>query len=76
MIFEFQRELSNGEWRALGLSRTADDTFDLDAAAAALKATWKGPLPPGSYRVRAPEGDSRWRYARVDRGGEFVIVDQ
>jgi hypothetical protein len=24
MMFEFQRELSNGEWKALGLSRSAD----------------------------------------------------
>lgn len=76
MIFEFQRELSNGEWKALGLSRTATDAFDLDAAAAALQATWDGPLPAGSYRVRSPEGESRWRYARVGRDGEFVLVDE
>ena len=76
-IFEFQRELSNGEWKALGLARTGDEeTFDLDAAATALQATWNGPLPAGSYRVRSPEGDSRWRYARVGRDGEFVLVDE
>lgn len=75
MIFEFQRELSNGEWKALGLSRTGAEVFDPDAAAEALKATWNGPLPPGSYRVRSPEGESRWRYARVDRDGEFILID-
>jgi hypothetical protein len=76
VIFEFQRELSNGEWRAMGLSRTGSEAFDLGAAAEALQATWDGPLPPGAYRVRAPEGDSRWRYARVGRKGEFVLVDE
>jgi hypothetical protein len=76
MIFEFQRELGNGEWKALGLSRTATGAFDLDAAADALRATWAGPLPAGSYRVRSPEGGSRWRYARVGRSGEFVLVDE
>jgi hypothetical protein len=76
VIFEFQRELSNGEWKALGLSRTSADEFDVDQAAEALRATWGGPLPPGAYRVRSPEGASRWRYARVGRGGEFVLVDE
>ena len=76
VIFEFQRELSNGEWKALGLSRTGTELFDVDAAALALKATWDGPLPAGAYRVRSPEGDSRWRYARVGHDGEFVLVDE
>ena len=76
MIFEFQRELKNGEWKALGLSRTGTEDFDVDAAATALQATWAGPLPAGAYRVRSPEGDSRWRYARVGRNGEFVLIDE
>jgi hypothetical protein len=76
MMFEFQRELSNGEWKALGLSRSADDVFDVAAGVRALEATWNGPLPDGSYRVRAPEGDSRWRYARVDKAGTFRLIDE
>lgn len=76
MLFEFQRELSNGEWKALGLSRSAGDVFDVAAGVRALEATWKGPLPDGSYRVRSPEGDSRWRYARVDKTGAFQLIDQ
>ena len=75
MLFEFQREIANGEWKALGLARTADDDFDVDAAVRALQATWNGPLPQGAYRTRSPEGDSRWRYGRVDRGGNFTLVD-
>jgi hypothetical protein len=76
MIFEFQRELSNGEWRALGLARSGDDGFDVAAAVRALQATWGGSLPAGTYRLRSPEGDSRWRYGRVDRGGSFALVDE
>jgi hypothetical protein len=76
MMFEFQRELSNGEWKALGLSRSASDAFDVAAGVRALEATWNGPLPDGSYRVRSPEGDSRWRYARVDKSGAFRLIDQ
>jgi hypothetical protein len=76
VIFEFQRELSNGEWKALGLSRSADDEFDIGEAVRALQATWKGPLPSGSYRVRSPEGESRWRYAQVDKAGAFRLIDE
>lgn len=32
---------------ALGLSRSADDVFDVAADVRALKATWNGPLPDG-----------------------------
>jgi hypothetical protein len=76
VIFEFQRELSNGEWKALGLARTGGGAFDVEAAVTALQATWDGPLPAGAYRVRSPEGASRWRYARVDRAGAFALVDE
>lgn len=76
MMFEFQRELSNGEWKALGLSRSAGDAFDVAAGVSALEAAWSGPLPDGSYRVRAPEGDSRWRYGRVDKTGTFRLIDE
>ena len=76
MVFEFQRELANGEWKSLGLSRSAEDDFDVAAGVRALKATWRGPLPSGSYRVRSPEGDSRWRYAQVDRTGAFQLIDE
>ncbi len=76
MMFEFQRELENGEWEALGLSRSAGDDFDVAAGVRALEATWKGPLPEGSYRVRAPQGDSRWRYARVEETGAFDLIDE
>ncbi len=76
MIFEFQRELASGEWKALGLSRSAGDDFDVAAGVQALEATWRSRLPSGSYRVRSPEGDSRWRYARVDRSGAFRLVDE
>jgi hypothetical protein len=75
MIFEFQRELANGEWKALGLARTTAEDFDVDAAVRALQATWNGPLPEGAYRTRSPEGDSRWRYGRVDRRGSFALID-
>jgi hypothetical protein len=76
MLFEFQHELENGEWEALGLSRSGGDSFDIDAGVSALEATWEGALPSGSYRVRSPEGDSRWRYATVDRVGTFRLVDE
>ncbi len=75
MIFEFQREIANGEWKALGLARTAADDFDVGGAVRALRATWNGSLPQGAYRIRSPEGDSRWRYGRVDRGGDFALID-
>jgi hypothetical protein len=75
VIFEFQRELANGEWKALGLARTAADDFDIVTAVRALQATWKGSLPEGAYRTRSPEGDSRWRYGRVDRSGNFALMD-
>lgn len=32
VIFEFQREIANGEWKALGLARTAADNFDVGGA--------------------------------------------
>jgi len=32
VIFEFQREIANGEWKALGLARTAADDFDVGGA--------------------------------------------
>ncbi len=76
MIFEFQREISNGEWKALGLARTPGEEFDVAAGAQALEATWRGGLPIGSYRVRSPEGDSRWRYGQVDRTGAFRLIDE
>ncbi len=76
MLFEFQRERSNGEWMALGLSRSAADDFDVAAGAAALAATAHGPLPSGSYRVRSPQGDTRWRYAQVDEAGTFTLIDE
>jgi hypothetical protein len=76
VIFEFQRELANGEWKALGLARTAAEEFDIAAGAQALEATWSGRLPSGSYRVRSPEGESRWRYGQVDKGGGFRLVDE
>jgi hypothetical protein len=76
MLFEFQHELANGEWEALGLSRSGTDAFDIDAGVDALQATRQGPLPSGSYRVRSPEGESRWRYAAVDRAGAFRLVDE
>jgi hypothetical protein len=41
VIFEFQRELANGEWKALGLARTADEDFDVLAAVQALRASWR-----------------------------------
>jgi hypothetical protein len=73
VIFEFQRELANGERKAL--ARIADDDFDVLAAVRALRATWNGSLPQGACRTRSPEGDSRWRYGRVDRGGSFALID-
>jgi hypothetical protein len=76
MLFEFQRELANGEWEALGLSRSEGESFDIDAAVTALRATVAGPLPSGSYRVRSPEGESRWRYATVGSVGDFRLVDE
>lgn len=76
MIFEFQRELANGEWKALGLARTQDDEFDIAGAARALEATWRGRLPTGSYRVRSPERESRWRYGQVDKAGAFRLIDE
>jgi hypothetical protein len=76
VIFEFQRELANGEWKALGLARTSDEDFDIAAGAQALEATWRGRLPIGSYRVRSPEGDSRWRYGQVDKTGVFRLLDE
>lgn len=75
VIFEFQREIANGEWKALGLARTAADDFDVGGAVRALRATWNGSLPQGAYRIRSPEGDSRWRYGRVDRSGDFALID-
>lgn len=36
VIFEFQRELSNGEWKALGLSRSLTDEFEVDETVRAL----------------------------------------
>jgi hypothetical protein len=76
VLFEFQHELATGEWESLGLSRSADDDFDIAAGVAALRATLSGTLPSGSYRVRSPEGESRWRYAAVDPTGEFRLVDE
>jgi hypothetical protein len=76
VIFEFQRELSNGEWKALGLARTFEEKFDIAAGVEALAATWRNGLPAGSYRVRSPEGDSRWRYGQVDRTGAFRLIDE
>jgi hypothetical protein len=76
VIFEFQRELANGEWKALGLARTPGEEFDIAAGVRALKATWRGELPAGSYRVRSPEGESRWRYGQVDRSGSFKLLDE
>jgi len=75
VIFEFQRELENGEWEALGLARTSGDEFDVGAAVRALQATWSSSLPQGAYRTRSPEGESRWRYGRVDRSGNFALLD-
>ncbi len=49
VIFEFQREIANGEW--------------------------KGTRPCPHYRIRSPKGDSRWRYGRADRGGNFALID-
>lgn len=37
VIFEFQHELANGEWKAPGLARTAADDFDVGAAVRALR---------------------------------------
>lgn len=42
MIFEFQREIANGEWKALGLARTAADDFDVGGAVPALRAGLSG----------------------------------
>jgi hypothetical protein len=76
VLFEFQHELATGEWESLGLSRSADDDFDIVAGVDALRATRSGPLASGSYRVRSPEGESRWRYAAVDSVEEFRLVDE
>jgi hypothetical protein len=76
VIFEFQRELSNGEWKALGLARTQGEEFDVAAGVRALEATWRGGLPFGSYRVRSPEGEGRWRYGQVDEAGAFRLIDE
>jgi hypothetical protein len=75
VIFEFQRERADGEWEALGIARTAGGEFDLDAAVQALQAVWDGPLPSGSYRVRAVEGDGRWHFGEVGRSGSFKQLD-
>jgi hypothetical protein len=34
MIFEFQRELASGEWKALGLSRSGGEDFEVDGSGA------------------------------------------
>ncbi len=39
MIFEFQRKIANGEWKALGLARAAADDFDVGGAVRALRST-------------------------------------
>ena len=74
VVFEFQRKLSNGEWRALALARTLGDRIDFDEALEALREAWSAPLPPGSYRARAAEGDGRWLYGAVDRRGRFSLL--
>jgi len=74
MIFEFQREGSDGDWEALGISRTGDDGFDIDRAIAALDATQT--LEPGTYRVRALEAERRWHFGVVDEGGAFEPIDE
>lgn len=74
MIFEFQREGSDGDWEALGISRTGDGGFDIDEAVAALDATQT--LTPGTYRVRALEAERRWHFGVVDEQGAFSLIDQ
>lgn len=74
MIFEFQREGSDGDWEALGISRTDADDFDLDQAIAALDATQT--LTPGTYRVRALEAERRWHFGVVDEQGSFSLIDR
>jgi hypothetical protein len=59
----------------LGLSRTVADEFDVRGAVGARRASSNAPLPQNAYRTRSPEGDSRWRYGRVDRGGNFALID-
>lgn len=74
MIFEFQREGNDGDWEALGISRTGDHGFDIDQAVAALDATQR--LTPGTYRVRALEAERRWHFGVVDEQGIFALIDQ
>jgi len=75
-MFEFQREAEGGEWEALGLGRSAGDQPDYASALRELRATLGQPLAPGTYRLRLVEPGSRWRFAEVDRLGDFKLIDR
>lgn len=75
-MFEFQREGEGGEWHALGLSRVEGEGQAFEGAVRAFQATWDGPLPRGSYRVREIEPGSRWRFAEVNGAGRFRLLDE
>jgi hypothetical protein len=74
VIYEFQRECDDGEWEALGLSRSASKQVDIDEAVSALRATQE--LEPGAYRVRAVEDEHRWHFGEVDPKGGFRLIDE
>jgi hypothetical protein len=74
VIYEFQRECDDGEWEALGLSRSASEEIDIEDAIGALRATRR--LGQGSYRVRAVEDEQRWHFGEVDGNGDFRLVDE
>lgn len=75
LMFEFQREVEDGDWEALGLGRSGDSS-DYASALRELRATLGQPLGPGTYRLRLIEPGSRWRFAEVDQLGDFSLIDR
>jgi hypothetical protein len=71
MIFEFRRNSHSGKWHVLGMTGGSRDRFSAGEAIASLRAVREGPLPSGSYRVRAVDDQSHWRLGEIDRGGAF-----
>ena len=76
LMFEFQREVEDGDWEALGLGRSTGDRSDYASALRELRATLGQPLEAGIYRLRLIEPGSRWRFAEVDELGDLRLIDR
>lgn len=74
-MFEFQREVESGDWVAIGLGRCTGDSSDFAGALRELRATLGQPLQEGTYRLRLVEPGANWRFAEVDRLGDFSLID-